>query len=253
MTLSQIYFREAGSGPPLLLIHGLMITGEMFEPVVHQLAQSHRVIVPDLRGHGRSKDVPPPYTCDRLAADLVQLLDRCGIESADVLGYSSGGAVAQQLVLDHPQRCHRLVLACTYAYNMASLREKVEGRLVPFFIRAMGIRRFAKLVLSQGLKQVAKDRADWVTGMIGSQDERLMIEAWKAAIAFDSRSRLSEIKCPTLIIAGSADKGIPLHHAHMLHDGISGSKLVIMEGADHALLWSHPEEFARVTNTFLAG
>jgi pimeloyl-ACP methyl ester carboxylesterase len=56
-----LYFTERGSGPPLLLVHGLMVTGAMFEPVIERLATRHRVVVPDLRGHGRSRGLPPPY------------------------------------------------------------------------------------------------------------------------------------------------------------------------------------------------
>lgn len=95
-----LYFTECGSGPPLLLVHGLMITGEMFEPVVETFAARHRVIVPDLRGHGRSRGLPPPYTAAQLASDLSRLLDYLSIDSAAVLGYSQGGAIAQQLALD---------------------------------------------------------------------------------------------------------------------------------------------------------
>jgi pimeloyl-ACP methyl ester carboxylesterase len=120
-----VSFVERGSGPPLLLVHGMMFTGEMFEPAYDQLATRHRLIVPDLRGHGRSRGLTPPYTAARLASDLPRLLDHLGIDSTAVLGYSQGGAVAQQLVLDFPKRCNRLVLACTYACNTAAFREKL--------------------------------------------------------------------------------------------------------------------------------
>src|SRR5690349_9961316 len=112
-----LYVNEYGSGSPLLLVHGVTVTGEMFEPVVEHFAQRHRVIVPDMRGHGRSRAIPPPYTAAQLAADLAYLLDHLGIESTAVLGYSQGGAIAQQFALDYPRRCNRLILACTYAFN----------------------------------------------------------------------------------------------------------------------------------------
>jgi 3-oxoadipate enol-lactonase len=145
-----IAFREQGSGPALFLVHGLMISGEMFEPVIGKFAVRHRVIVPDLRGHGRSRSLPPPYSTAQHAADLSRLLGHLGIDQAAVLGYSQGGAAAQQLALDYPQRCGRLVLACTYAFNMATLRERLEGNLVPLLLRILGMRVFARLVLSQG-------------------------------------------------------------------------------------------------------
>ena len=210
-----LYFFELGSGPPLLLVHGLMVTGEMFKPVVEHFATRHRVIVPDLRGHGRSRGLPPPYAAAQLASDLVRLLDHLGIDSTAVLGYSQGGAIAQQLAVDYPQRCSRLVLACTYAFNMATFREKLEGHLVPLLIGALGARRFAKFVISQGLKQLDKERSDWVVGIIADQDRKLMVSAWRETMAFDSRRRLAEIRCPTLVVAASNDQAVPIHHAKM--------------------------------------
>jgi 3-oxoadipate enol-lactonase len=245
-----LYFTERGSGSPLLLVHGLMVTGEMFNPVIEHFAARHRVIVPDLRGHGRSRGLPPPYTAAQLASDLARLLDHLGIDSTAVLGYSQGGAIAQQLVLDHPKRCDRLVLACTYAFNMATPRERLEGHLAPLLIRVLSLRRFAKLI-SQATKQLDKERADWLSGLIAGQDQKLMLTAWKETMAFDSRRRLAEIRCPTLVVAGSNDVGVPIHHAKMLHDGIPGSQLVIIDGADHALIWTHSDEFMRVTDEFL--
>jgi 3-oxoadipate enol-lactonase len=231
-----------------------MITGEMFVPVLDQFATRHRVIVPDLRGHGRSRALPPPYTAAQLAADLSRLLDHLGIASAAVLGYSQGGAIAQQFALDHPKQCDRLVLACTYAYNMATIREKIEGHLAPLILNVIGMKRFAQLIVSVGAKEVPKDRADWLTsfGLIAGQDRKLMVTAWREAMKFDSRPRLGEIKCPTLIIAGSNDRAVPMHHAKLLHDGIAGSQLVVINGAGHALIWSHPEALVRATEVFLS-
>jgi 3-oxoadipate enol-lactonase len=246
-----LFYTERGSGPPLLLVHGLMISGEMFAPVIDQFAATHRVVVPDLRGHGRSRRLPPPYGAVQLAADLARLLEHLGIERASVLGYSQGGAVAQQFALDHPDRCDRLVLACTYAHNMATLREKLEGHLVPLFVRALGMRRFAKLIISLGLKRLERARADWVIGLIASQDGAAMVSAWREAMRFDSRRWLADIQCPTLILAGANDTAVPRHHAEMLHKGIAGSRLAMVDGADHALIWTHPDELVSVVEAFL--
>ena len=247
-----LYFTDLGSGPPLLLIHGLMVTGEMFEPIVGPLAEHHRLIIPDLRGHGRSRGLGPPYHVARLAADLSRLLDHLDIPLADVLGYSQGGAVAQQFALDYPDQCRRLVLACTYAYNMASLREQVEGRLVPALIALLGMRRFAELVIGQGLKQVSRRRAEWVMGLIATQDRTLMQAAWRETVAFDSRARLADIRCPTLVIAAAQDEAVPAHHAHMLRDGIKESQLVVIDPGDHALIWARPEALLEAVEPFLA-
>ena len=78
-----------------------------------------------------------------------------------------------------------------------------------------------------------------------------MVAAWRAAMAFDSRSRLAEIRCPTLVVAASEDNAVPMHHAKMLHAGIAGSELVIVEDADHALIWTRSGEFVRIVDDFL--
>jgi pimeloyl-ACP methyl ester carboxylesterase len=247
----QLYFTDQGTGPPLLLVHGLMVSGEMFDPVLDRFAAFHRVIVPDLRGHGQSRALPPRYTAQQLAADLAGLLQQLGIASAAVLGYSQGGAIAQQLALDWPERCSRLVLGCTFAYNMATPREWLEGHVTPFLLRVLGPRRFAAFVVAQGAKELSNERAAWLVNLMAHQDRRLMVAAWKETMAFDSRKRLGGIACPTLIVAGSEDQAVPLHHAQMLHVGIRGSQLVVIEGAGHSLIWTHSNEFVRVTEDFL--
>jgi 3-oxoadipate enol-lactonase len=249
----NLYFTERGSGPPLLLVHGLMVTGEMFAPVADRFAERHRVVVPDLRGHGRSRALPPPYSVTQLASDLARLLDRLSIDSAAVLGYSQGGAVAQQFALDNPERCNRLVLACTYARNTSSFRERLEGRLVPYLVRLLGMRRFAELIFSQGLRHAPNVPRDWLVDLMARQDRALMLTAWKEAMAFDSRPRLGEITCPTLIIAAANDEAVPAHHARMLHQGIRGSQLVVVENAGHAFIWTNPDALVLHTEQFLAG
>jgi pimeloyl-ACP methyl ester carboxylesterase len=103
------------------------------------------------------------------------------------------------------------------------------------------MRRFAKFVVSQGLKQLGMERADWadrLAGVMADQDRKLMLSAWRETMAFDNRRRLAEIRCPTLVVAASNDQAVPIHHAKMLHHGITGSQLVIIDGASHALIWS---------------
>jgi 3-oxoadipate enol-lactonase len=251
-TSELLHFHERGSGPPLLLVHGLLAAGEMFEPVLESFARQHRVIVPDLRGHGASRALPPPYTVAQLAADLARLLEHLGVASAAVLGYSHGGAVAQQLALDHPARCLRLVLACTYAFNRASVREKIEAQLVPLLLALLGMERFAKFVIGQGLKEVSTQRRDTLLTIMGRQDRSLMSIAWREAMAFDSRARLREIRCPTLILTAAQDTAVPRHHADLLVAGISGAQLSVVEGAGHALLWTHPEQLVERSERFFA-
>jgi pimeloyl-ACP methyl ester carboxylesterase len=91
-----IFYKVTGHGEPLLLLHGLMVTGAMFDPLVVLLQNNFRMIIPDLRGHGQSGDLSGPYDVPSLTADLDGVLEHAGFENCAVLGYSHGGAVAQQ-------------------------------------------------------------------------------------------------------------------------------------------------------------
>jgi pimeloyl-ACP methyl ester carboxylesterase len=130
------------------------------------LARRHWLVIPDLRGCGRSRNLPPPYSVKQQAADLAALLDYLGMASTNALGYSQGGPVVQELALDYPAKVHRLILSNTYAYNMATMKEKMEGHIVPLLVRLLGVRLFVKLMISQGLKQIPKERAAWVADII---------------------------------------------------------------------------------------
>src|ERR671939_828149 len=169
---SPLFVEQSGAGPPLLLIHGLMVSGAMYQPVLPALAAHYRVIVPDLRGHGRSGALPGPYSVEQLARDLAQLLDDLRVDSAHILGYSQGGAVAQQFAHDYPARVRGLVLGCTYAYNMLSRRERVEGMLAPWMVRILGMRRVARLLFSGvgGGQRLAPETARWLEGILAAND-----------------------------------------------------------------------------------
>ena len=250
---SPLFFHQSGAGTPLLLIHGLMATGEMYEPALPALAARYHVILPDLRGHGRSGALPGPYTVQQLARDLAQLLDDLQIDAAHVMGYSQGGAVAQQFAHDYPGRVHSLLLACTYAYNMLSPRERLEGMLAPWLVRILGVRRLARLAIDAGGgRRMSPEAAQRFQEMMAANDTRRMVPAVEAMKTFDSRPWLKEIRRPTLVIAGAEDKAVPLWHAHMLAQNIPGAQLQIIDGAGHALLWTDSDAMVEAIEAFLA-
>jgi pimeloyl-ACP methyl ester carboxylesterase len=246
----NLYCEVSGEGSPLLLLHGLAVDGRMFEAVVPGLIRHHRIIVPDLRGHGRSARLPGPYTVDRMVQDLGVLLETLGVPSTVVVGYSQGGAVAQALARAHPSKVQGLVLVCTYAHNPLSLEERIEAHLVPTLMRTVGPRAMGALVAA--LPRVGGGTPmDLASGlrlksMMASNDRRTMAAASRDAMAFDSRPWLGEIRCPTLVIAGAEDRAVPRAHALMLARGIPGAELRLVEGAGHALAWTHPADLVRL-------
>jgi 3-oxoadipate enol-lactonase len=242
-TDNAIFFKQVGEGRPLLLIHGLLVSGAMFDPLLPLLEAQYRLIVPDLRGHGRSQHLPPPYTAAQHAADLMRVLDDLSLTQADVLGYSQGGTVAQQLAHDYPHRVSRLILVCTYACNLLTWREKLEGRLMPPLVRLLGLRRLARL-MANAADELNPEQAARLSTMIAANGKPQALAAVRALQTFDSRNWLGKIQCPTLVIAGSGDTAVPLHHAHMLHTGIPHAELRVIAGAKHTLLWTHTQQLA---------
>jgi 3-oxoadipate enol-lactonase len=242
----SLYSKQVGNGPAILLIHGLLMNGDMFEPVVEKLSSEYFVVTPDLRGFGRSGHLSPPDTVEQHAADLAELLRSISISSAIVVGYSQGGVVAQQLTLDYPHLVHCLVLCCTFACNRSTWQEKLEGSVVPLLLRLLTARQLANLAKGLQPEQLA-----FLETMIASNHRRRMVEAARAMLRFDSRSRLREIQCPTLVVAGAKDQAVPLHHARMLAEGISGAELRVFPEAGHELIWTHGPEFTNTVKSFV--
>jgi pimeloyl-ACP methyl ester carboxylesterase len=108
----HMYYEERGEGPPLVLLHGGLLTIELsFGSVLPGLAERHRVIAVELQGHGRTADIDRPMDFACLASDVVGLLDQLGIDQADVFGFSLGGLTTYELLVHHSARIRRAVVA----------------------------------------------------------------------------------------------------------------------------------------------
>src|SRR5205809_4694595 len=107
----NLYYEIHGAGRPLILLHGGLGSGEMFGPVLPQLAKRHQVIAVDLQGHGRTADIDRPIDVRLMADDVAALIDHLGLEKPDLVGYSLGGGVAFFTAVNHPQKVGKLVMA----------------------------------------------------------------------------------------------------------------------------------------------
>ena len=144
---TTIYYERCGRGPPLLLIHGLGSSGDDWAFQRDAFARGNALIVPDLRGSGRSAKPPGRYAIAQFAQDLWALLDALGIESANVLGFSLGGAVAIEMALMRPLSVPRLILCNALAnYRTDTWRKWLEAHLQLWLVRAIGLRRTAGLI-----------------------------------------------------------------------------------------------------------
>src|SRR5205823_10179299 len=106
----KLYYETRGLGRPLILLHGGLMSGEMFGPVLPQLAERHQVFVVDLQGHGRTADIDRPIDVRLMAGDIAALIEHLGLASPDVVGYSLGGGVALQTAAKYPKKVRRLVM-----------------------------------------------------------------------------------------------------------------------------------------------
>src|SRR5919106_3760439 len=110
----NLYYETHGTGRPLILLHGGLFSGEMFEPILPALTANHRLIVPDLQGHGRTADVDRPIDIRLMADDIAALIDHLGLEKPDLVGYSVGGGVAFFTAVKHPDKVGKLVMAAAH-------------------------------------------------------------------------------------------------------------------------------------------
>jgi pimeloyl-ACP methyl ester carboxylesterase len=255
-TPSGLAFSIAGKGPALVLIHGLMARGAMFEPLVELLAADFTLILPDLRGHGASGALAGPYTVEHSAADVVELLDHVGVPTAAMLGYSHGGPVCQQVALENPRRVRRLILACTYAHNTITIREYLESWLFSGLLSVLGGRRVARMMIREGVSvgggpSLSAQQVSWLREVLGSGPRAALVGAAKEMRHFDSRPWLTSIGAETLVVAGAEDHAVPEHHFRILRTKIPHVACQIIEGAGHTLIWTHTAVFAEIVRDWL--
>jgi 3-oxoadipate enol-lactonase len=244
-----IFYRVVGAGEPLLLLHGIMVSGDMFDPLVALLSDRFRMLIPDLRGHGRSGALPGPYDVAALAADLDTVRRETGFERCTVMGYSHGGAVAQQVARNRPDGVTKLYLCCTYACNASTLRERIEGEVAGALLRLLSPGALAKIVFrtsKRGRMGLAPQQRDQLRALMAANRARPMRGAVRGLVDFDSRPWLFEIAAPTLVIGGAEDHAVPRHHFDALLEGIPNAEGTFIDGADHTLIWTHTRQLAEL-------
>ena len=219
------------SGPVLVLAHALGGDHTMWDANVLELARHFRVLRYDSRGHGAS-DVPPgPCDIERLARDVVELIDALGIGVIDFCGLSLGGMVGMWLGANAGERIGRLVLANTSAFvgppaTMNARIEVVRAGGMPAVADTMIERWFTPQFRSAGHAAVNRVRST----LLGTQAAGYIACA-QAVRDMDQRDLIARIVAPTLVIAGRHDPATPPEHARYLRDHIRGARLIELEAA----------------------
>jgi 3-oxoadipate enol-lactonase len=255
----RIYFEVSGpiDAPPLLLIRGLARSSSYWLEFRDILEQSHRLVVLDNRGVGRS-DVPSmPWTTADMADDVAAVLAESGVQRADVFGISLGGMVAQQLALRHPHRIRKLVLACTTPGGKDAIR--ISPRAALALVRAAsmpfeeGLRASAPWVLSEEALTRRPEIVDlWIA--IASSEPRStsgVLAQLLAAARHDASRMLRYIEHPTLVVTGDADRLLSPENSGVLAARLPNAKLVVLPGAGHDFPTERPDETARIVRDFV--
>ncbi|MFT3872393.1 MAG: alpha/beta hydrolase [Nocardioides sp.] len=235
-----LHVRDVGSGPPLLLINGLGAHTAMWAPVERRLP-GMRLISFDAPGIGDSPRVWPPPSIPMLADRITLLLDQLGLDRVDVLGYSFGGAVAQELAGRHPDRVHRLVLVATTLGRGA-----LVGDFKSVAHICNPIRYYSRRYYERSIGDLAGGQARW------DEDFRRRHGAERRAkrphplpyyhqigalTAWSSLPWLDRVATPTLVVSGDDDPLVPLANSMLIASRLRKARLFVAPGEGHLLLF----------------
>jgi pimeloyl-ACP methyl ester carboxylesterase len=263
-----VIYRTAGSGPPVVLIHGMVNSSRHWESVAMQLAGSHRVIAPDLIGHGDSATPRGDYSLGAHAASIRDLLATIGVERATVVGHSLGGGVAMQFFYQFPHRTERIALISSgglgrevspllRAAALPGATTAVRLAAQPRLVDAIGTagERMRARGSSKGIYLEAVARALRPLQEEGSR--RAFIQTLRSVIdvhgqRVSARDRLYLLgDMPTLIVWGERDHTIPVQHGLDAHHAITNSRFETLPRAAHFPHLEDPDGLAKVLRSFL--
>jgi 3-oxoadipate enol-lactonase len=231
--------------PVLVMGSSLGTSGAMWDEQVPAFSQSFRMLRYDTRGHGQSPVPPGPYTMDELGADVLELLDRLGIERASFCGLSIGGMIGMWCASEAPERIERLVLCCTVPHFPPPelWNERADT------VRAQGMEPMVEPALERWLppetRRVRPEAEEHLRAMIASTPPEGYAGCCEAIRDMDLRGRLGAIAAPTLVLAGSDDPSTPKDKVRPIADAIAGAGFVVIDDAAHIANMAQPDAFNR--------
>lgn len=262
-------FVHVGTGPALLLIHGIGNTLEAWAAQIEDLARDYTVIAPDLLGHGRSDKPRADYSVAAYANGMRDLISVLGVDRVTVVGHSLGGGVATQFAYQFPERCERMVLVSAGGVSRA-VHPMLRALTAPGAEQAMaclqlpGARPVAKAlfeVLRLAGSDLSRDTAD-VMLMFDALRDGFSRKAFRRTLSavVDLQGQVVTMldRCyltqgmPTLLVWGKRDAVIPFEHGLLAHAAMPGSRLVAFDEAGHFPHHSDPERFNAVLREFLS-
>lgn len=257
-----IRYLEAGTGQPLVLLHGVTLRSDVWAPQFHQLTDRFRVISVDLRGHGGSTPGDGGFGLDRLASDVATLLETLDLHDAIIAGHSMGGMTLMTFCREHQtvldERVAGLVFVATSPSNVfppglaAIFRQLVEqGRTILDDGRELPRRRTTTALV----RPVFGDRPNplavrQLAEMGDAMDSRSLIESVAQMFVHDTREALRAVTVPTMVLVGSRDILTPPFASRRLAGLVRDSDFVLLPKAGHQLMQERPHELDALIRSF---
>ena len=240
---------ESGSGAPLVFVHGIVTTSELFRDVIECYAPRYRAIAVDLRGYGDSAKPGHGYNINQFAKDLARLFDVMELPRAVLLGVSMGGWIVQRFALDNGDWLNGVVLSSTSSGEAA---KGVLEKDPPETLKNQSWREVSEQLIS-GAFPPNTDPAivNALLSRIDTWNEQVFAEALASIIPFDTSSELPNLKPPTLIMVGSEDNQLPVSLSEKMHAAIPDSRLEVFQGSGHFMMVEDPDGFYSVLDDFL--
>lgn len=252
----ELYYEVRGTGYPLLMIMGLTANATWWPPeLLDSLAKDFKVITFDNRGAGSSSRTDDSFTMVTMADDAAKLMDALGVDKAHVLGISMGGMIGQELVLKYPDRVNKLILCASAPGGPETvldpdvITEMVQANQLPpeerqkFTVKVLFTETFVKenpQLMEEYLERLS----------LYPMDPPYIMRQTEAVMGFSSLSRLSNIKAPALVVAGSEDILLPAANSRLLAAKIPGARLIVLDGIGHAVM-ADIDNFASMVKEFL--
>src|SRR5215212_4708076 len=252
----RVYYEVHGDGEPLLCVAGITCDTLVWIPQVHAFGAAHRTVIFDNRDAGQSSMADGAYEVADLARDALALADHLELDTFHLLGVSMGGAIAQEVALQAPERVTTLALAVTFASGGAYARRLAEvwSARVAQVSREQHVDELMLLNHSEGFYDHPEMVEFIRTAMLNNphpQPPEAFARQLAASARHDTRDRLGSLTMPTHVIGGENDILVPVWKSREVASLIPGSKLTLLDGAPHGLSIERADEFNAAVLAFI--
>jgi len=241
----KIYYESVGSGKPLIFLHGAMGTGQVWKPYIPILSEDFNLILPDIRGHGKTENPGKKIDLHLMADDIAALIDALKLDKPFICGWSGGGDIGLDIAMRYPDCVSRLIV------GGITLRVTEAARAT---LMAMGLEGPGQINFEQAEKAIPQLTDQWKKDHVQSPLH------WKELITqvsfeminptLPAEDDLRHISVPTLIIWGDRDQFLPVEDAVELYRLIPNAQLAVVPNADHFVTRTNARSFAELVKEF---